>query len=386
MNLYILASAVIFFILFYGLVQDSFIKRAVMLFSGILFATVQFLVVNITADRMALIFNGEGGIYTTGAVFCYAVSTLILLPLVLWFMKTVMRNYLIYVDGRQIRNEMVVMLLLSLAWLLLTVAYQTADSGDLESYRSTFYPMLFTTFMLLFSYGLIIRLSLARALAEETRKSLAVLQENARSLNREIARSRENAHDLRHIIRQIYTLLGDEHITALDAYMERVLALTEHTEKVFCENVCINALFQYYCGVCVRNGIHFEAAVSCGELAIPDADLTILLGNALENAVTACVEYRQKTDLEAVLTVSARVIADDLTVQIENSCAEVVLTDGADPQEKARSAAAFRSVHPGGGQGLKRMEFVAESRNGKVDFTWLANEERFVTRIFLPQH
>ena len=380
MNLYMTLCIGIYFMFFCCIVKGSFIKKAFMLFSGILFAAMQYIIVNIVTDHTTGLYNEGAGMYTSGAAMFYAVTTVLFLSPAIWFMKTIMKPYLHYVDNRRVRSEMALMLTVSLAYYILTGSFQIVESANV---RRTFYPVLFTTLVLIVLYVMVIKLSLSRTLEEESRRNYEILKENARSMNKEIERSRESAHDLRHIMRQIYTL--SDHNEQMKSYMDKIFELTAHTEKTFCDNECINSLMQYYYGIAVKNGICYEAAVSCGRLEIEDSDITILMGNAMENAVTAALEYKAKTDKEPIISVAARVVSGNLTVMITNSCADVSLTDDYQEDRKFQPAAAFQSIHEGGGRGLLKMEFIAAKYDGKVDFSCDMDTEQFVTRIFLPQ-
>lgn len=380
MNLYMSLCIGIYFIFFCLIVKGSFIKKAFMLFSAILFAAMQYIIVNIVTDHTTGLYNEDPGMYTSGAAVFYAITTVLLLPPAIWFMKTIVKPYLHYVDNRRVRGEMALMLTVSFAYYILTGTFQIAEKADI---RRTFYPVLFTTLVMIVLYVMVIKLSLARTHEEENRRNYEILKENAKSLNKEIQSSKKKAHDLRHIVRQLYTL--SENNEQMRAYLDKIIELTAHTEKIFCENECINGLLQYYYGIAVKCGIRYEAAVSAGRLEIEDTDLTILIGNALENAVTAALEYREKTGKEPVISVSARVMSGNLTVMIQNSCADISYTKAFQKDAKFQPAAAFQSIHKDGGRGLLRMEFIAAKYQGKTDFSCDMQAERFITRIFLTQ-
>lgn len=92
----------------------------------------------------------------------------------------------------------------------------------------------------------------------------------------------------------------------------------------------------------------------CGKLPLSPVDLTVILANALENAVRAAGETNAPW-----LDVKIGVVGGSLAVEVENSCAGVKFARGAHG-EKFLPASAFLSGREGGGMGLKSIAAAAE--------------------------
>ena len=56
----------------------------------------------------------------------------------------------------------------------------------------------------------------------------------------------------------------------------------------FCENTVINVLISHFYGIAKDNNIDFEADVNIpASIPVEDVDLTVVVGNLIENAVYA---------------------------------------------------------------------------------------------------
>ena len=61
------------------------------------------------------------------------------------------------------------------------------------------------------------------------------------------------------------------------------------TRERYCRNDVVNAIICYYASLARDSGIEFEAGVDYpDDCPVSDTDITVLLGNLLENAVEAC--------------------------------------------------------------------------------------------------
>ena len=99
------------------------------------------------------------------------------------------------------------------------------------------------------------RNALVRALEADNRLQMELIRENSKHLQNEMYRSRVIYHDLRQLLRQLYALSEQANTAELKPYVEKIIELTEHSETVFRENKCLNALLQYYSGCARENDI-----------------------------------------------------------------------------------------------------------------------------------
>lgn len=101
---------------------------------------------------------------------------------------------------------------------------------------------------------------------------------------------RRTRHDLRHhvvLLRQIKQT-GD--FSQIDKLIETYPAPIQSDQPFrFCQHDTVNAILVYYSDICQNSNIEFSAEVNISkECFIGKPDLSVMLGNILENAVEAC--------------------------------------------------------------------------------------------------
>jgi hypothetical protein len=93
-------------------------------------------------------------------------------------------------------------------------------------------------------------------------------------------------HDFRHMLLHLETLLKDKDY---DGVARHIAGLSDRAAEMrpvaYCENITVNTLTAYHFARAQAAGIACSAALYVPErLAIPPADLAVIIGNALENA------------------------------------------------------------------------------------------------------
>lgn len=165
-------------------------------------------------------------------------------------------------------------------------------------------------------------------------------------------------------------------------------------QKVRC---CVNASFVLlnFAGFCLRYFplalllyLPFEqitVSAVCGEVAVKDTDMTILLANAMENAITGAQEYRAQTRLEPDIDVVIGIIQNNFAVQLTNSCAAAQYAPHVPEKSKGTflPASAYLSVHRNGGQGLKRIDYIVEKYGGFASFRFDEAASLWTARLSL---
>ncbi len=138
----------------------------------------------------------------------------------------------------------------------------------------------------------------------------------------------------------------------------------------YCANTAVNALLNYYIHLADRNGIDFRLQVRLPEtLPVSDVDLCSMLGNILDNAVTAC----QKADEKRIrLSLLAEDASQLYIVAVNTFNGTVRQKDGT-----------YLSTDRGGtGIGLSSVTSTAESYGGVARFSHKGKE--FYSSIAIP--
>ncbi|MDF2951396.1 MAG: Histidine kinase, gyrase and HSP90-like ATPase [Anaerocolumna sp.] len=134
---------------------------------------------------------------------------------------------------------------------------------------------------------------------------------------------RKLRHDMKNYVQCAIALLHNEKAEEAKSYLESLLnnKMTFGNQVVFTDSDVLNAVLNSKISLCKQQGISVKYQVSGNVSAIAELDLSILLGNLLDNAIEACLNTDdRKIDLK---------IYEDrnyLIINIDNSIKESVLS------------------------------------------------------------
>ena len=387
-------AALALIIAFFCMIRDSFTRKCATVFVSMFCLKSQgVLAIGYEATRdivsgaeaeYGLVFNGSSAIMLS-------LGAAVFIPLILAFERRILKPYLRIVSRRTVWLEMLLLAVIDLVFCLLAfffVGFFIAIASETRTVPIWLVVpgLLLFIFALFAVYFIVFRTTLLRAQEVEDRLQTELLRENSASLQRAMAHSHEIYHDLRQLLRQMNAMSERDGFSDLKPYIEKIVSLTEHTDAVFCENKCLNALFQYYTGCANENHIAISISAICGEVSIQDTDLTLLVANALENAINGAVEYRRQTGKAAEVSAIVGIIKHRLLIQITNNCAAVNYSPDVAENEKHNllTADAFLSTHEHGGYGLKRIDRIADKYQGTARFQYDAAKSLWTTRIAIP--
>ncbi|MCL1916587.1 MAG: GHKL domain-containing protein [Desulfovibrionaceae bacterium] len=176
-------------------------------------------------------------------------------------------------------------------------------------------------------------------------------------------------HDYRHHLRVIGELLHTGDTTEIEQYLADIQKrIPDNKFEQYCSNSVLNALLASYSERCVKSDILYDVRVSLpDDLAIPNYDMCIVLGNLLENAIEAC--GRQEGVRKIELAVNTR--GAHLAVMVQNSFTGEIMPDGGRPA----------SVKPDGGFGLRSVQAIAARYGGELMTEW--GDGQFTAYVFM---
>lgn len=393
-GLYLPLAILALIIAFFLLLRDSFTRKCATLFVSVFCLKAQAALAigyASTRDIVAGAHVKYDLVFNAGSILMFFLAAAVLVPVVAVFKRRILKPYLHTVSRRVIWLEILLLVIVDFVFLLLDfffVGLFTSFAGEIKAIPVwCVVPGLFFWFFVHFAvYFAVFRTTLAHMREVENRLQMELLRENSISLQRDMKHSREVNHDLRQLLRQLNTMSGRGGFSELEPYIEKIVSLTEHTDTVFCENKCLNALFQYYAGCANEKNIPINISAICGDVSVEDTDLTLLTANALENAVNGAEEYRRCTGKEPEVNVVVGIIKHRLLFQITNQCAGVKYSP--DITENGRHtplpADAFLSTHENGGYGLKRMDMISDKYQGTARFQFDEAKSLWTTRIAIP--
>lgn len=140
-------------------------------------------------------------------------------------------------------------------------------------------------------------------------------------------RVRRERHDLRHRLSAIDMLLQKDEIAEARAYISTSLdALVVPTGMTYCKDPVLDAIFSYYFKLAQDNGIRVEHMLSLPQtLPVEAAELSVVLANAIENAIHAC----QKLPAQERVISCKCIASPQFMLQIRNPYTGHIHTDEA---------------------------------------------------------
>ena len=373
--------------LYARMTRVNLMRKFSALFIVISYAAVQFFLANMLMDFLPL--AKQDMTYNDATLVAYLIVTAVLLPPVALFMRTKLKNYLEILEHTDhSRLELGFLVTVLALYLMLNALYSALWIKLRDTLQLSFVYFipfsLFLSVLLIFTFYFTINLSVFKARSAEQAVELALTRQDYEHIKENIDRQKRALHDTRQLLRNISALARDGTREDLLKYIDEAMEYTTVSDARFCANPCVNGLLDHYAGLAEAQGVGFSARAVCDRLPFSDADITILLGNALDNAVRAATEFgeaQQGTRPEIRFT--ADTISDQFAIQIENPCLTVSYAEGFPRADQSwLPADAFQSTH-GGGYGLRRMETITRKYGGHAWFSYDAKNCVFVTRLML---
>ncbi|MBQ8559620.1 MAG: sensor histidine kinase [Tyzzerella sp.] len=207
-------------------------------------------------------------------------------------------------------------------------------------------------------YYMIIQLSnqLFKNLELETKNHYRDIEElEYQILEERIEDARRARHDVRHhmVVMGEYLDTGD--YARLKDYMNHYRKASDSEQPiVFCPHRTVNGLILYFAHQAQEHEIDFQVQLSIPDkLNIPDIDISVLLGNLLENALDAC---KEQTQGKRRIIIRGKGDKHSLFFTIDNTCENTV---------KQNAKGQFVTTKKdGSGIGIESVKHIVERYHG----------------------
>ena len=328
---------------------------------------------NMAACTGALLFGAEGGasLYTPllqlsfNAVF----SALLTIP----YAKA--GSYIVK-EMRQSRVWQMLFLFSVLVFaqniLMLPIISGTVKSSAQEGHMLFLLGVNLILFLLVLVIFYIIVSGIVVQKKVEARNQFLETQESQFAAQQRYMKETEKArHDFRHSIRTLTELYDAGDYEAVGNYLHQfVNAMPVNEVRYFCADTALNALLNYYDHITAQEQIAFSVQVRLPEtLPVSDVDLCSMIGNILDNAVTACRKAEKKRIALTVLTEDAA----QLYIVAVNTFNGVV---------KQKGGRYLSTDRKGSGIGLSSVASTAEGYGGVARFSHKGTE--FYSNVAIP--
>lgn len=377
-NTYMLFMVLLGVLLWMLTVREAVLKKMIVICFALFYAAAQYMTVNLFTD---VAFPG-GDVYPPKVVLLYAVSAAVLFPAFTVLLRKAVKPWLAEINPKNMKAEFI-LLLIFISFFIMELYFFTASP---EPDHHTYWLYMATSFiyfivvMGLF-FWVLFRESVRRQRDAEKWRQYELQQMQYQKITADIENARRMRHDLRHHIGSLSELAQRGKIEEIKSYLAELGEQYRRVEQErFCKNESLNSILQYYIGSARENGIRCSVSADCGETAAASAaDLTVLFGNMLENAIHACME--SEGSLEIIVKVGS--VGGSFAAIVENTCDKVKTTGKHTAPDAFLPPSAFVSIHKGGGNGLRSIAAMADKYDGDAAFRYNPETRRFTSRIRL---
>ena len=209
----------------------------------------------------------------------------------------------------------------------------------------------------------------------EQRNQLMKMQQAQSGKEIEAIRRSERAvsilrHDMRHFLLSVSAFIENGELDKAQAYIREVIDATDATaRKKYCQNEIVNMILSAHESEMRQRAIDFQYTIQLPtQLPFSDVDLTSILSNALENAMTAVAPLPPD---QRHVRLDMHMNGSKMLLSMKNPFAQrPSLRDGL-PQ----------TAEAGHGFGTQSIRYVAEKLNGHCQFSIV--DEWFVLQVIL---
>ena len=367
----------LFLVLAFLLIKDSFPK---LMFTWLLFLAWQFFVLgnaNFIESRFFWDFSGLHPylVYNIARVVIY----LITFPFMFLVFSRTVAEALNINDGAMWRHFWKIPLFPTLFGMLYCFTDDVYAYATWEFMVSRYLMLLGACYVSYVALK-VLEISRSRTQLEETLKyadrSLLTQKKQFDTLAAHMDDTRRARHDLRQHLTVVQSYLDQDDKRGLTEYIEIYRnRLPSDVAEYFCSNNVVNAIVNYYAAQARDAGIEFTAKIIYPkECPVTITDITVLLGNLLENAVEAC--KRDAADRPFIKLRVKQRGQSMLLVLIDNTCLTPVVFENGTPLSAKRE---------GMGIGTASVREIAGRYNGSVLFEQRDGVFYASVRLMLPE-
>ncbi len=334
------------------LVREAPIKKTMVVFVVVFYGVTQYWVVNMLLGSVTGVIPlsqelENWSVYSYCGLAVYSVTTVILLPLMLFLVIRPLSEYLQEIETKKMHQEFFILAVTTVVFLLqmMVVDVRYYRLGYREYMRELPQLLMMLLYQLVI-YWLIFRESVWRKRDNDHQRALEIQQLQYEKIAGEMENTRRMRHDLRHHYSALNEMLREGRLAEMEGYLSQVQEdTTKQINEVYCKNIAVNGLLQYYAGLAQDEGIRCDIRAQCDEVTIDPTDLTVVFGNALENAINACRRCNQNR----WISVSVGTVSGSLAIEISNSCSGVRLGRRMQTEDGFLPAESFLSGKDSGG-------------------------------------
>lgn len=193
---------------------------------------------------------------------------------------------------------------------------------------------------------------------QQAEQQLSMQEEEYGSVQQSIEGSRMLRHDRRHHILVMQDLLAGGQYDAAKEYLRELSELQTYYPPItsYCDDMVLNILLSHYQKDAEMHGIRFKAHIRINYSPLPDAKLSPLLGNLLENAIRGAGQAESSMRFIQIGMITSGPM---LAITVDNGY-------GGSLSRADNTYASTKASHIG--LGLRSVEETAREFKGHADF------------------
>ena len=364
------------------IVRETLIKKILVFFIVLFYAVAQFFLVNILLPFFPWSTDLEGFAYSQNGLILYAATTVVLIPLMLITVIRPLGEYVQEIEPENMRREFAAVIVSTSIYLGLTIYCDTAyriygGIGKVGVFQRYLLPLLlFMTLNQILTYWLVFRESIRRKRDNEQQSLTRFLWLQYDKIAGEMESTSRLRHDLRHHLNALSSLNAQGKQEEITEYLKQYGAVYYRLDRHhFSGDPVVDSVLEYYLALAGEAQIPVDCQVSLkGSSGVEPVDMTVLLGNCLENALEA---LRQLPEGQRRLSIEFLPANAMLLLRIQNTCR---LSHGSGEPAGWETFASSKGTGRQG-VGLRSVTAIAEKYDGSAQFQ--CKDGLFTTRVFL---
>lgn len=315
--------------------------------------------------------------YTATADLVYGAAFLVIFPWIYHFIK---KYSFTSIRRLSSKSRIFISICLIMLFLLYVAALISEMSIVVEQGQtlSNVYLSLWLICMLLsngFVYAIYFFVLHVESEKEMMDVQMATYDIQCQSMMAKIQEEKKMHHNMRHHFRTLISLTESGEYDAVKAYLQKYLKEWEELKaEQISDNPQFNTILGYYVSQAEQKHIKVMTDIEMKAYYPLDMmDMTVLLGNAMENALEAC---ERAGALKPFISISIRQKKQMLLIKIENSCEDSSLAED-ETRHLPKSSKKGRIS----GYGISSMQNIARRYQGELDF--FKDGTTFILRIVL---
>ncbi|MBR3621351.1 MAG: GHKL domain-containing protein [Clostridia bacterium] len=196
-----------------------------------------------------------------------------------------------------------------------------------------------------------------KAQAENMKQLMQLQEKQYEKISNHIGQLRKNNHDARHHIRALMSLANEGNLEEIKIYLAGFIEKIPSGKGLFfCNDLMLNAILEYYFSYAKSRNIPMNIKADVPEKVFDSADLSVLVGNLIENAVEA---QENLADGEKFINLKIKTFEDKIYFVVENAFDGVINT-------KNGQYLSHKRDNKTAGIGLQSVREIVKKYNGEL--------------------